>query len=275
MKMYTTMLKNPKQVVKRDGTLVPFDYFKIRQAIAKANANVPSETLSDGELDHLTTAVVERLDPSVNPTVEEIQDIAELSLIDIGISRLAKVYILYRSERTRQRQQKNALMETFKKISFTEAFDNDMKRENANVDGNTAMGMMLKYGSESSKSFVDHYVLPEDMAKAHAEGDIHIHDKDFYLLTETCCQIDLHRLFKNGFSTGHGFLREPQSIESYAALACIALQSNQNEMHGGQSIPNLENVMADGVQKTCRKHIRDLVETDGVIAGEGGRSEEV
>ncbi|HBN96323.1 MAG TPA: anaerobic ribonucleoside triphosphate reductase, partial [Firmicutes bacterium] len=110
--------------------------------------------------------------------------------------------------------------------------------------------------------------------KAHAEGDIHIHDKDFYLLTETCCQIDLHKLFKTGFSTGHGFLREPQSIESYAALACIALQSNQNEMHGGQSIPNLENVMADGVQKTCRKHIRDLVETDGVISGEGGLSEE-
>lgn len=274
MKMYTTMLKNPKQVVKRDGTLVPFDYFKIRQAIAKANANVPSETLSDGELDHLTTAVVERLDPSLNPTVEEIQDIVELTLMENGISQTAKVYILYRSERTRQRQQKNALMETFKKISFTEAFDNDMKRENANVDGNTAMGMMLKYGSESSKSFVDHYVLPEDMAKAHAEGDIHIHDKDFYLLTETCCQIDLHKLFKTGFSTGHGFLREPQSIESYAALACIALQSNQNEMHGGQSIPNLENVMADGVQKTCRKHIRDLVETDGVIAGEGGLSEE-
>ncbi len=274
MKMYTTMLKNPKQVVKRDGTLVPFDYFKIRQAIAKANVNVPSETLSDGELDHLTTAVVERLDPSLNPTVEEIQDIVELTLMENGISQTAKVYILYRSERTRQRQQKNALMETFKKISFTEAFDNDMKRENANVDGNTAMGMMLKYGSESSKSFVDHYVLPEDMAKAHAEGDIHIHDKDFYLLTETCCQIDLHKLFKTGFSTGHGFLREPQSIESYAALACIALQSNQNEMHGGQSIPNLENVMADGVQKTCRKHIRDLVETDGVISGEGGLSEE-
>jgi ribonucleoside-triphosphate reductase len=268
------MLKNPKQVVKRDGTLVPFDYFKIRQAIAKANVNVPSETLSDGELDHLTTAVVERLDPSLNPTVEEIQDIVELTLMENGISQTAKVYILYRSERTRQRQQKNALMETFKKISFTEAFDNDMKRENANVDGNTAMGMMLKYGSESSKSFVDHYVLPEDMAKAHAEGGIHIHDKDFYLLTETCCQIDLHKLFKTGFSTGHGFLREPQSIESYAALACIALQSNQNEMHGGQSIPNLENVMADGVQKTCRKHIRDLVETDGVISGEGGLSEE-
>lgn len=268
MKMYTTILKSPKHVVKRDGTLVPFDYFKIRQAIAKANANVPSETLTDPQLDHLTAEVVESLEGSTNPTVEEIQDIVELTLMENGISQTAKVYILYRSERTRQRQQKNALMETFKQISFTEAFDTDMKRENANVDGNTAMGMMLKYGSEASKSFIDHYVLPEDMAKAHAEGDIHIHDKDFYLLTETCCQIDLQKLFSNGFSTGHGFLREPQSIESYAALACIALQSNQNEMHGGQSIPNLENVMAEGVNKTCHKHIKDLVEAEQLMSEE-------
>lgn len=268
MKMYTTILKSPKHVVKRDGTLVPFDYFKIRQAIAKANANVPSETLTDPQLDHLTTEVVESLEGSTNPTVEEIQDIVELTLMENGISQTAKVYILYRSERTRQRQQKNALMETFKQISFTEAFDTDMKRENANVDGNTAMGMMLKYGSEASKSFIDHYVLPEDMAKAHAEGDIHIHDKDFYLLTETCCQIDLQKLFSNGFSTGHGFLREPQSIESYAALACIALQSNQNEMHGGQSIPNLENVMAEGVHKTCHKHIKDLIEAGQLMSEE-------
>src|SRR5690625_2177770 len=145
MKMYTTILKSPKHVVKRDGTLVPFDYFKIRQAIAKANANVPSETLTDPQLDHLTAEVVESLEGSTNPTVEEIQDIVELTLMENGISQTAKVYILYRSERTRQRQQKNALMETFKQISFTEAFDTDMKRENANVDGNTAMGMMLKY----------------------------------------------------------------------------------------------------------------------------------
>ncbi len=272
--MYATLLDSPKQIVKRDGTLVPFDYFKIRQAIAKANVNVPSETLSDEQLDKLTADVVKKLDADVNPTVEEIQDLVELTLMENGVSQTAKVYILYRSERTRQRRKKSDLMETFKKISFTEAYDIDMKRENANVDGNTAMGMMLKYGSESSKSFIDHYVLPEDMAKAHREGQIHIHDKDFYLLTQTCCQIDLHKLFKKGFSTGHGFLREPQSIESYAALACIVLQSNQNEMHGGQSIPNLENVMADGVQKTCRKHIRDLIETDEIAACESRLTEE-
>jgi anaerobic ribonucleoside-triphosphate reductase len=260
MSTFTTMPRSPKYVVKRDGTLVPFDAFKIRQAIAKANATVPSETLSDAQLDQLTAVVMDSLDSSRNPGVEEIQDLVELSLMEYGISRTAKAYILYRSEHAKQRRQRSALMETFKRLSFTDASETDMKRENANVDGNTAMGMMLKYGSEASKAFVDQYVLPEDMVKAHAEGDIHIHDKDFYWLTETCCQIDLQKLFKGGFSTGHGFLREPQSIESYAALACIALQANQNEMHGGQSIPNFENVMAQGVNKTCTKHIRDLVQ---------------
>ena len=117
--------------------------------------------------------------------------------------------------------------------------DADIKRENANIDADTAMGTMLKYGSEGAKYFVDNYILPQDMAAAHINGDIHIHDKDFYMLTETCCQIDLLKLFHNGFSTGHGYLREPAGIQSYSALGCIAIQANQNEMHGGQSRPQL------------------------------------
>ena len=115
------------------------------------------------------------------------------------------------------------------------------------------MGTMLKYGSEGAKSFYDKYVIPPHIAKAHAEGQIHIHDKDFYTLTETCCQIDLIKLFHNGFSTGHGYLREPNAISSYAALACIAIQANQNEMHGGQSVPNFDYSMAQGVDKTYSK----------------------
>ena len=115
------------------------------------------------------------------------------------------------------------------------------------------MGTMLKYGSEGAKYFVDNYVLPKDIAKAHINGDIHIHDKDFYMLTETCCQIDLIKLFKDGFCTGHGYLREPQSIMSYASLACIAIQANQNEMHGGQSVPNFDYSMAPGVARTYIK----------------------
>ncbi|MUG77269.1 anaerobic ribonucleoside triphosphate reductase [Commensalibacter sp. ESL0367] len=145
------------------------------------------------------------------------------------------------------------LMDIYKKLTFTAAQDEDIKRENANIDGDTAMGTMLKYGSEGSKFFIDQYILPEEIAHAHQNGDIHIHDKDFYMLTETCCQIDLIKLFKKGFSTGHGYLREPNSIESYSALACIAIQANQNEMHGGQSVPNFDYAMADGVKKTFRQ----------------------
>lgn len=131
--------------------------------------------------------------------------------------------------------------------------DNDVKRENANIDGDTAMGTMLKYGSESAKQFYEMYVLNPKHAKAHREGDIHIHDLDFLTLTTTCCQIDIVKLFKDGFSTGHGFLREPNDIQSYSALACIAIQSNQNDQHGGQSIPNFDYGMAIGVAKTYSK----------------------
>lgn len=266
--------QTPKYVIKRDGSLIPFDYFKIRQAMQKANDTVPSETLSDDELNALTFEVLQLLPLDRNPGVEEIQDLVELTLMENDVPLTAKSFILYRNKRSREREQKNALMETFKSLSFSDVSADNLKRENANVDGNTAMGMMLKYGSESSKAFIDEHILPEDMAKAHAEGDIHIHDKDFYLLTETCCQIDLDKLFKNGFSTGHGYLREPQSIESYSALACIALQANQNEMHGGQAIPNFENVMAPGVNKTCHKQVRDLLEDWSTFAPEEDLSEE-
>ena len=132
--------------------------------------------------------------------------------------------------------------------------EDDNKRENANIDGNTAMGTMLKYGSEGAKQFYQRYVLDPKHAKAHARGDIHIHDLDFYTLTTTCCQIDLIDLFDHGFCTGHGFLREPNDIESYSALACIAIQSNQNDQHGGQSVPNFDYAMAKGVAKTYRKN---------------------
>ena len=121
------------------------------------------------------------------------------------------------------------------------------------------MGTMLKYGSEGAKYYVDNYILPKDIAKAHINGDIHIHDKDFYMLTETCCQIDLIKLFENGFCTGHGYLRTPQSIMSYASLACIAIQANQNEMHGGQSVPNFDYAMAPGVAKTFVKEYFDAL----------------
>ena len=145
------------------------------------------------------------------------------------------------------------LMRIYEDLTFKEAKDNDVKRENANIDGNTAMGTMLKYGSEGAKEFYKMYVINPKYAKAHENGDIHIHDMDFYTLTMTCCQIDLLELLKNGFSTGHGHLREPNDIESYAALACIAIQSDQNDQHGGQSVPNFDFSMAPGVRKSYKK----------------------
>ncbi|WP_116115655.1 anaerobic ribonucleoside triphosphate reductase [Austwickia chelonae] len=149
------------------------------------------------------------------------------------------------------------LMRAFEEIAHTSAAESDVKRENANVDANTAMGAMLKYGSEGAKHFNLLRIVDPDHAKAHIDGDIHIHDLDFLTLTTTCCQIDLRTLFDGGFSTGHGVLRRPQSIASYAALACIAIQSNQNDQHGGQSIPDFDRVMADGVRLTYARSYRE------------------
>ncbi|MCI9529501.1 MAG: anaerobic ribonucleoside triphosphate reductase [Angelakisella sp.] len=243
----------PKSIRKRNGEQVPFDAGKIREAIRKACAAVPEEKIASKKLDELTAAVVAAIPGRRIPTVEQIQDLVEEALIREGFARTAKAYILYRAEHAKIRQSEGDLMEIYKELTFAYAKDADIKRENANIDADTAMGTMLKYGSEGSKYFVDNYILPKDVAAAHTGGDIHIHDKDFYMLTETCCQIDLLKLFHGGFSTGHGYLREPNGIQSYSALGCIAIQANQNEMHGGQSVPNFDYSMAPGVRKTFHK----------------------
>ena len=242
-----------KSIIKRDGRKVPFNLQKIADAIFKAAASV-------GGSDHdtaleLAVEACEYLESQGNttPTVEEIQNAVEKTLIEKGHAQTAKNYILYRANRTRAREMKTSLMEIYKDLTFKDAKDNDIKRENANIDGDTAMGTMLKYGSEGAKQFNKLFVLRPEHAKAHEEGDIHIHDLDFLTLTETCCQIDLIKLFKGGFCTGHGFLREPNDIASYSALAAIAIQSNQNDQHGGQSIPNFEYAMAIGVAKSYKK----------------------
>lgn len=247
----------PEIIIKRDGTRVPFDSLKILSAITRANKAVEDEEMTSTDILFLTEKVCKRLDQLGLRQVEEIQDIVEETLIQFGYARTAKAYILYRAEHAKLRNAETYLMDIYKKLTWMPASDEDIKRENANIDGDTAMGTMLKYGSEGSKFFIDNYILPKDASAAHISGDIHIHDKDFYMLTETCCQIDLIKLFRNGFFTGHGFLREPQSIESYAALACIAIQANQNEMHGGQSVPNFDWAMAEGVRKTFAKEYKN------------------
>lgn len=242
-------------IIKRDGRETVFDQTKIADAIEKAfQASGAMQDRSVAE--QITDSVMEKLEEGAiegTPTVEGVQDFVEEALIEANFSQTAKAYILYRAERNRVRDVNSRLVQTLKDITFSKASDSDMKRENANIDADTAMGTMLKYGSESAKQFYEMCVIDPKFARAHREGDIHIHDMDFYTLTTTCCQIDLRRLFKGGFSTGHGVLREPNDIASYSALACIAIQSNQNDQHGGQSICDFDYGLALGVQKTFKR----------------------
>ncbi len=247
-----------QQIEKRDGRCVFFDLTKIANAIYRAaEASGGHDYQLSMKLALEVSEYVESKCGNTTPTVEFVQDAVEKILVESGHAKTAKAYILYRKERSRQREMNTGLMKTYEDLTFQSAIENDVKRENANIDGDTAMGTMLKYGSEGAKQFNEMFLLEPDIAKAHREGDIHIHDFDFYTLTTTCTQIDLLKLFEGGFSTGHGFLREPNDIASYSALACIAIQSNQNDQHGGQSVPNFDYSMAPGVRKTYWHRFRD------------------
>lgn len=245
------------KIRKRDGRLADFNEGKIAGAIDKA-FRATYKPGKEAEAKRLADEVLSILEVEgeKQPDVEHIQDLVERVLMDNGYIQTARAYILYREERSRAREMNTRLMKTYEDITFSAAKDSDIKRENANIDGDTAMGSMLKFGSEGAKQFYDMFVLNPDHARAHREGDIHIHDLDFLTLTTTCCQIDIKKLFEGGFSTGHGTLREPNDIASYAALCCIAIQSNQNDQHGGQSVVNFDYGMADGVRKTFKRLYR-------------------
>ena len=257
-------------ITKRDGRKTKFNKEKIAQAIFKAATKMGGDNYNLSE--QLADQVVKYLEDEnlpENVTVEHVQDIVEKILIKTGHAQTAKEYILFRADRTRVREMNTRLMKIYEGLTFKDAKDNDVKRENANIDGDTAMGTMLKYGSEGAKQFYEMYILDPRFAKAHASGDIHIHDLDFLTLTTTCCQIDLDKLFTNGFSTGHGFLREPNDIISYAALACIAIQANQNDQHGGQSVPNFDYAMAKGVAKTySRTYKQNMIRALEILTDE-------
>ncbi|MBQ3293810.1 anaerobic ribonucleoside triphosphate reductase, partial [Candidatus Saccharibacteria bacterium] len=252
-----------KKIIKRDGKIVDFKIKKIEDAIAKAGK-------ATGEFDRerakelaveFETASKELIKSRI-PSVEQVQDAVEKTLKDAGFKRTARAYADYRHRRSDIRISKSDLMNIYRTIAIADASeDSDVKRGNANVDGNSAMGKMLQFGAEGSKVFAKTSLMKPEYAYAHDNGDIHIHDLDFYATgTLTCCQTDVLRLFKNGFNTGHGHLRTPQSIGSYAALAAIVLQANQNEQHGGQSIPHFDYAMAPGVDKTFRKALRRNLE---------------
>lgn len=251
-----------KTIVKRDGREADFNVEKISNAIYKAAKAIGGS--NQDMADELADRVVEYVENTLKierPSVEQLQDAVEKILVDSGHTRTAKEFILYRDKRSRVREMNTNLMKVYEDLTFKSAKDNNVKRENANIDGDTAMGTMLRYGSEGAKRFYDMFILDPTHAKAHKNGDIHIHDLDFLTLTTTCCQIDLLKLFKGGFSTGHGFLREPNDIISYSALACIAIQSNQNDQHGGQSIPNFDFCMAPGVAKTYKKKYNENLQS--------------
>ncbi len=262
-------------IVKRDGRTADFDIEKITRAINKAF--IASTERDDKEYSRaLAAKVLYEIEEQglVRPTVEQVQDCVEKVLIDNGHVRTAKAYIVYRSERSRVREMKTDLMQIYEDITFKDAEDSDIQRENANVNADTAMGTMLKYGSEGAKKFFKMYVLKPEHSKAHADGDIHIHDMDFLTMTTTCTQIDILDLFKGGFHTGHGVLREPNDISSYAALTCIAIQSNQNDQHGGQSVVNFDYGLAPGVIKTYKKTYTKNLSKAVELIGESDVNEE-
>ena len=254
-----------QSIIKRDGRVVLYEQNKIASAILRSLEAAHEGNAADAA--RVANDVQRELESRFkdqSPNIEAIQDTVERQLMNHGFSAAAKAYILYRANRTRAREANTSLMKTIDEITNIDARVSDMKRDNANIDGNTAMGSMLQIGSAGAKAYNEIYLLRPEHAKAYRDGDIHIHDFDFYSLTTTCCQIDILKLFHGGFSTGHGYLREPNSIQSYAALAAIAIQSNQNDQHGGQSIPNFDYGMAEGVAKTYRKaftrRLKDAVE---------------
>ena len=250
--------KKQINVSKRDGRIVAFESNKVMDAIKSAFI---SDTGSYDEeiIIQLTAKVVKDINKFIKDdnleviSVEQIQDIVENVLIKSKYPNIAKEYIRYRAKRTQIRDANNDLMKLYNDIYFAPAKDMELKRDNANINGDTSMGVMLKCGSEGNKYFLLNHFLKPEYANAHKEGWLHLHDLDFSIITMNCLQVDLDKLFHNGFNTGHGFIREPNSIRSYAALACIAIQSSQNEMFGGQSINAFDFYMAPGVRKSFAK----------------------
>ena len=232
------------EIKKRDGRIVPFDAEKITEAIFRAVRAAGGENRKIAE--NLAKQVVDALEArgynGVIPTVEETQDEVERVLINNGHARTAKAYILYRAKRTRIREGKSDLMDTVKEILV------ETSRENANIS-NSPSAKMLQIASAASKRYYLTNLLPEDFSQAHSSGAMHIHDLDYYGKTLNCLQIDLTRLLTEGFNTGYGFIRPPKRVASAAAQAAIILQSNQNDMFGGQSFPHFDRSMSQVIRQ--------------------------
>ena len=265
-------LVGTKYVIKRNGKKVDFDGSKIAIAIKKGFDSVKVEEeenkYTEKDIQKIYQAVISKIEKLEKSQVkiEEIQDMIEDELEHKGYTDVYNSFKEYRERRANSRKlffdekKTHKFLKSIEGLGLKSAGEEDAKRENANVDGDTAMGTMLQYGSTISKEFAKSYLMKPKFAKAHDDGTIHIHDMDFMPMgTTTCMQIELDRLFKNGFSTGHGHLRRPNDIMSYSALAAIAIQSNQNDQHGGQSIPAFDFYMAPGVLKTFKKQFKQEI----------------
>lgn len=262
------------KVIKRDGTEVPFEASKIEDAICKAAVACGlNDEVSRSVARDVTCKVEDQLElvRADRADIESIQDLVESSLIESGYGAVAKAYILYRQKRTDVRESRSHMMKTMFDLTFRDAVESDNQRENANIDADSSMGTMLKYGSEIAKEYYLKEIINPKFAQAHREGRIHIHDLDFFALTTTCTQIDLGKLFEKGFHTGHGYIRTPNSIGSYASLACIVIQANQSDQHGGQSIPAFDFYMAPGVAKTFRTTFLEYGKLEGIVTPENIR----
>jgi len=262
------------KVVKRNGKKVEWNGTKIAVAIKKGFDSVKTEEeenkYNEKDVNKIFNSVVKRIEKEYladeKIKIEQIQDLIEDELQKKGYEDVYKSFSEYRERRNMSRQmffgekKQHKFLKAIESLGLKSANEEDSKRENANVDGDTAMGTMLQYGSTVSKEFAKAYLMKPKFAEAHDNGDIHIHDMDFMPMgTTTCCQIDLKKLFDKGFSTGHGHLREPQGIMSYSALAAIAIQSNQNDQHGGQSIPAFDYYLAPGVLITFKKQFKQAI----------------
>lgn len=268
------------QVVKRNGKKVDFNETKIAIAIKKGFDDVIESTMdedtgiakySEKDMQKIFQDVLNRIEKDYADKdkikIEEIQDLIETSLKAKKYDEVYESFANYRERRAQSRaaftedKRSHKFLKTLEGLALKSASEDDTKRENGNIDGNSAMGTMLQFGSNVSKEFAKTYLMKKAFADAHDEGDIHIHDMDFEAMgTTTCLQIDLDKLFKGGFSTGHGYLREPNDIMSYSALAAIAIQSNQNDQHGGQSIPLFDYYLAPGVIKTFKKQLKMTIQ---------------
>ena len=266
-------------VIKRNGKKVNFDASKIAISIQKGFDSIEGK-YNEKDVQNVFQSVLKRIKKDYvdkdKIKIEEIQNLIEEELKNKKYDDVYESTKNYRERRNQSRllfveeKKMHKFLKTLESLGLKSAHEEDAKRENANVDGDTAMGTMLQYGSTVSKEFAKSYLMKKKFADAHDSGDIHIHDLDFMPMgTTTCLQIDLNKLFKNGFSTVHGFIREPNDIMSYSALAAIAIQANQNDQHGGQAIPAFDYYLAPGVLKTYKKQLKqtmyDLLDYSGFL----------